>query len=84
MSNLKVAEFPKSDQADIDVQVMLIEKVLAEARAGNLETLMIVAMDRRSHTLVKWSGTEDLMLLASHLARMQHVTQRRLDGDFDE
>jgi len=83
-ANLKIAELPVSAPDQIADQVKVLEKVLAEAKTGNLMTVMVVAMARDEHTLVRWSACCDLMELSSHLQRMLHITQRRLDGDFSD
>jgi len=80
MSNLRVAEFPTSQASEIENQVALLERALAEARAGNLETVMVVAMDRRDSMLITWDGCRDLLQFSSHLVRAQYIVQRRMDG----
>ena len=79
---LKIAEFPKSGDALIQQQVEALEAVLAEAKAGNFETLVILAMTRDGQTLTKWTVCEDLIMLLGHIARLAHNVQKRMDGAY--
>lgn len=78
--SLKLAEFPKSGDALIQQQVETLEAVLAEARTGNFETLVVLAMTRDGQTLTKWTVCDDLFLLLGHIMRLVHNVQKRLDG----
>jgi hypothetical protein len=80
-ADIKEVAFPSSAQQTIDEQVAMLEKAIREARTGNFQTLMLVALTNDEHCLMRWSGAEDLVVISGHLARLQHATQRRLDGD---
>ena len=81
--SVKIAEFPKSAADDIENQVGALQQAMDEAKTGNLETVMVIAMTRDGSVLLRWTATEDLMQLSSHLRRAEHLVQRRMDGEFD-
>jgi hypothetical protein len=60
----------------------LLKDALELAESG--ETIAITIMAEYVTELqITTSATDDLLKQLSHLSRMMHIIQRRIDGDFD-
>lgn len=78
----KIVRLPTSGDALIARQVELLESAIVEAKSGNFETLVLLAMTRDGSTLTKWTVCDDLFLLLGHIMRLAHNVQKRLDGAY--
>lgn len=61
--------------------IELLKAALARAESG--ETKEITLLEERADFTVstKWSGSDDLLKVSGHLARMQYVVQKRMSGE---
>ena len=57
-----------------------LEGLLAEAKAGEILSIMFVADLKGSEVACGWTGCENLYSLAGQAARIQHLIQKRLDA----
>ncbi len=56
-----------------------LEGLLAQAKAGEVQSILFVC-DMRDQTIAAgWTGCENLYLLAGHVARALHLIQKRID-----
>ena len=78
---LKVAEFPKADQQLIEQQVKILEELLVQAKAGELDSILALGMHKNGELIHYWSRLGDMILLSGAIARLQHNIQCHMDGD---
>jgi hypothetical protein len=71
-----VALPPRGFNADV---VERLEQLLAQAKNGDVQSVLFLC-DMRDNTIAAgWTGCENLYTLAGHAARVQHLIQKRID-----
>lgn len=71
-----VALPPRGANPDV---VEKLEGLLADAKSGEVQSVLFIC-DMRDNTIAAgWTGCENLYALAGHAARVQHLIQKRID-----
>lgn len=82
--SVKIAEFPKATDQRIAEQTERIERALADCKAGKYETVLIIGLTNDDHIGVMWTACQDMLLLLGQLERLKHITQKRMDGAYED
>lgn len=79
MSNLTVLPNPGYNAQVVEC----LETMLAEARCGEIVSLIAVTELRGGLMGVAWTGCDDLFRFAGYASHLQHLIQRRIDATRD-
>jgi hypothetical protein len=63
--------------------ITLLKEALERAESG--ETMEITLLEEAADFSMRtnWSGSDDLLKVTGHLARMQYVVQKRMSQEYD-
>jgi hypothetical protein len=80
MSAPQIVPLPKEPDESVAEQVAMLERLLAEAKTGNFDVIVAIALTHSQESVYEFTRGKNLFWMLGCLARLQHETQREIDA----